>query len=180
METCEDRGMRLVERIRFTIAVLLVAGTACAGRPPAAAVAEGDAVSDSDSGADSDSDSDADSDSERESTAYLPPGAPCPEHELRFTQATGCRNDGSVEFCLGDADASEKASLLAIAPGLRCARGSSGRAGCDSEREALCLLELDESDCVARHGAMTHAAFERVCAIARLDAVRAIVPTWYE
>jgi hypothetical protein len=40
---------------------------------------------------------------------------------LQLTQATGCLNDGSVEFCVKTGDAG--ASVLAIAPSGGAARG---------------------------------------------------------
>lgn len=108
-----------------------------------------------------------------------PPVAPdCPAAKLHFTQATGCQNDGSVELCLPD-NPTARAAATAIAPGLRCGTGG-GRAGCNQPGLLLCSLETAAAQCVERHGAMTDATWIRVCKLAALPAVKAIVPTWYE
>ncbi|MFY1826046.1 hypothetical protein ACN47A_09045 [Myxococcus fulvus] len=103
----------------------------------------------------------------------------CPTAKLAFTREAGCRNDGAVELCLPAGDAGLLARVQALAPGAR-ALSSRGRAACDTASEVLVLLPLEERDCEARHGALTPAAWERLCRVAALPQVRALVPTWYE
>lgn len=103
----------------------------------------------------------------------------CPTERLRFTQATGCLNDGSVEFCLPVGDDALLAQVLAIAPTVRSA-GGAGRAGCAAPTEQLYFLPTTGADCVAHHGAMTDRTWERVCRLAALPQIREIVPTWFE
>lgn len=104
----------------------------------------------------------------------------CLTDKLRFTQETACVNDGSVELCIANGDDATRDAVLAIAPTTVCQAGSAGRAGCDTTTDALCLVPIDPSECTDRHGAMLEAAWSRICAIAALDAVREIVPTWFE
>lgn len=101
--------------------------------------------------------------------------------KLAFTQATGCSNDGSVEFCAPDGDAGVAAALAAISPTITCAPGG-GRARClDAPGQLLCFYPTAVPDqCVAQHGALTDAAWADVCAIAALPAITAIVATFYE
>lgn len=104
----------------------------------------------------------------------------CPTAKLRFTKATGCLNDGSVEFCLPVGDDALLAQVLVIAPTAHSAGGGGGRAGCSAPTEQLYFLPTTEADCVARHGAMTEKTWERVCRVAALPQIREIVPTWFE
>ncbi|WP_426747115.1 hypothetical protein VZQ01_05965 [Myxococcus faecalis] len=103
----------------------------------------------------------------------------CPTEKLAFTREAGCRNDGAVELCLPARDAALLARVQALAPGAR-ALASRGRAACDTASEVLVLLPLEAQDCEARHGALTPAAWERLCRVAALPQVRTLVPTWYE
>ncbi|MCP3061230.1 hypothetical protein LXT21_20840 [Myxococcus sp. K38C18041901] len=103
----------------------------------------------------------------------------CPTAKLAFTREDGCRNDGAVELCLPAGDAELLARVQALAPGAR-ALSSRGRAACDTASEVLVVLPLEEQDCEARHGALRPAAWERLCRVAALPQVRALVPTWYE
>lgn len=105
--------------------------------------------------------------------------APCPAHKLAFTKETGCANDGSVEFCLPSGDDALLARARAIAPTIQ-AGSSRGRAGCDVPAETLYAFPTGDAECVARHGALVDAAWDRLCRLAALPEVRAIVPTWYE
>ena len=105
--------------------------------------------------------------------------APCPAHKLAFTKETGCSNDGSVEFCLPSGDEALLERARAIAPTIQ-AGSSPGRAGCDIPAETLYAFPTGEAECVAHHGALTDAAWDRLCRLAALPEVRAIVPTWYE
>ncbi len=101
-----------------------------------------------------------------------------PSEKIRFTQDTGCLNDGSVEFCLPAHDDAALIAVREIVPGVRCMQAR-GRAGCDLDREILCMVETSGL-CVEAYGAMTDAGWALVCEVAALDAVREIVPTWYE
>lgn len=106
--------------------------------------------------------------------------ATCSREKLAFTQADGCVNDGSVEFCLRAGDASEQATatILAIDPSIRCVTGSRGRAGCDGV--PLCTMPLDEAACPVRHGKLSDAAWARLCNLSNLPWISRIVPTFYE
>ena len=105
--------------------------------------------------------------------------APCPAHKLAFTKETGCQNDGSVEFCLPSGDDALVARARAIAPTIQAGQ-SRGRAGCDIPAETLYAFPTGEAECVERHGALVDDAWDRLCRLAALPEVRAIVPTWYE
>ncbi|WP_437562179.1 hypothetical protein [Sorangium sp. So ce542] len=108
-----------------------------------------------------------------------PPAGACPTEKLAFTRETGCANDGSVEFCLPAGDEALLARVRDIAPTIQ--EGSSrGRAGCDVPAETLYFFPTGDAECVARHGALEDAAWDKICRIAALPEVRAIVPTWYE
>ncbi|WP_438001074.1 hypothetical protein WMF26_16210 [Sorangium sp. So ce185] len=108
-----------------------------------------------------------------------PPAAACPTEKLAFTRETGCANDGSVEFCLPAGDEALVARVRGIAPTIQ--EGSSpGRARCDVPAETLYFFPTGDAECVARHGALEGAAWDKICRIAALPEVRAIVPTWYE
>jgi hypothetical protein len=104
--------------------------------------------------------------------------AACQAGKIRFTQAEGCMNDGYVEFCIPD-DAEALARIRAIDPEITCGPGR-GRAGCGSG-EQLCLMSV-AGDCPpeSREAPLSDAGWGRVCALAGLDIVREIVPTWFE
>jgi hypothetical protein len=109
------------------------------------------------------------------------PSGGCPAAKLAFTQATGCRSDGSLEFCVPQEDVQLAARLQAMGPGIRPAGGGGGRAGCDVTQEELYFFETrDDEECVGDTDALTDAAWEKVCRIAAEPAIRRIVPTWYE
>ncbi|WP_437727612.1 hypothetical protein [Sorangium sp. So ce861] len=108
-----------------------------------------------------------------------PPPASCPTEKLAFTRETGCANDGSVEFCLPTGDEALLARVRDIAPTIQ-AGSSRGRAGCDVPAETLYFFPTGDAECVARHGALEDAAWDKICRIAALPEVRTIVPTWYE
>ncbi|TKD05312.1 hypothetical protein [Polyangium fumosum] len=111
--------------------------------------------------------------------APSPLASSCPTSELAFTQATGCMNDGSVEFCLPTGNEALLAHVREIAPSIE-AGSSRGRAGCNLPAETLYFFPTGEAECVAHHGALVDAAWDKLCRIAALPEVRAIVPTWYE
>jgi hypothetical protein len=101
----------------------------------------------------------------------------CFPAKLAFTQASGCANDGSVEFCLPP---TLVAAAQTINPAITCAPGS-GRAMCDPAVELLCFFPtVDASVCVASHGALTDAAWAELCKLSSLPEVRQIVPTFFE
>lgn len=104
----------------------------------------------------------------------------CPTHKLDFTQETGCRNDGSVEFCLPTGDEALLARVRALAPTSLQAGASRGRVGCDIPKETLYFFPTGDTECVSRHGALTPAAWDALCRIAELPEVRKVAPTWYE
>ncbi|WP_438017707.1 hypothetical protein WMF18_00790 [Sorangium sp. So ce315] len=107
------------------------------------------------------------------------PAASCPTQKLAFTRDTGCVNDGSVEFCLPTGDEALVARVRDIAPTI-LAGSSRGRASCDVPAETLYFFPTGDAECVAPHGALEEAAWNKLCRIAALPEVRAIVPTWYE
>ncbi len=116
-----------------------------------------------------------------------PPAAPastrpgdCPTHKLAFTQATGCQNDGSVEFCLPK-DPQFAVRIRALAPELQGPRGSGGRARCDLTREDLYFLPTRPGlECAQGSHSLTQEAWVRLCRVAEDPAVSRIVPTWFE
>jgi hypothetical protein len=103
----------------------------------------------------------------------------CPADKIRFTQETGCLNDGSVEFCLPADDPSALASVQRIAPGVTCLQAR-GRAGCDLHSQRLCLVETRGMCRPDATRAMTDAGWQTVCDLAALPFVGTVVPTWYE
>ncbi|AGC47148.1 hypothetical protein MYSTI_05872 [Myxococcus stipitatus DSM 14675] len=109
-----------------------------------------------------------------------PHAAACPTQKFAFEQETGCRNDGSVEFCLPTGDDALVARVKAIAPTVQVAGVSRGRAGCNVPEETLYFFPTSETECHARHGALTPAAWDTLCRLAELPEVRQLVPTWYE
>lgn len=107
------------------------------------------------------------------------PAAACPVHKIAFTQAQGCQNDGSNEFCVPGADATTLAAVQRIAPAVTCGAGR-GRAGCDPTTQRLCFFPTSDRTCTARHGALTDSAWSQHCQIAALPAIPRIVHTWFE
>ena len=103
------------------------------------------------------------------------------ETKIKFQQATGCQNDGGVEFCIPDNDPNLQASLSSISSTIRCAPGG-GRAQC-SITPGLLLCSYPTSfpaECESSHGAMTTATWSDMCSIAALPEVTEIVPTILE
>lgn len=103
----------------------------------------------------------------------------CPTGKIAFTQAAGCSNDGSNEFCIPKGDAATLMEVRRIAPSVTCGPGR-GRAGCDSTSQDLCFFPTDASTCAAPHGALTDAAWTQHCQIATLPSVPQIVHTFFE
>lgn len=102
--------------------------------------------------------------------------AGCREDKLAFTRATGCANDGSVEFCIPPV--LEHAFAL-IAPTVTCAVGG-GRARCDPDTQLLCTFPTTGPACASPHGALVDEAWAALCAVSQLPDVTAIVPTIFE
>ena len=105
----------------------------------------------------------------------------CPTAEIMFTQATGCTNDGSVEFCIPDGNAALIARLETYESAISCAPGG-GRAGClATPNLLLCFYPTGfPQQCEVLHGAMTDHTWQNMCAIAALPEVTAIVHTILE
>lgn len=96
-----------------------------------------------------------------ESPASPAPTASCPTAELAFTQANGCMNDGSVEFCLPTGDEALLARVREIAPTIQ-AGSSRGRAGCNVPAETLYFFPTGDAECVAPHGALVDNAWDKL------------------
>jgi hypothetical protein len=104
----------------------------------------------------------------------------CPTQELAFTQAMGCANDGSVEFCIRDGDAALRDRIKAIAPAVTCAKGS-GRAKCNVGDQLLCSLPTQGPPlCTMQHGALTDEGWYLVCSLAAMPEIKEIVHTIFE
>jgi hypothetical protein len=110
------------------------------------------------------------------------PAGACPTAEIMFTQATGCANDGSVEFCIPDGNAALIAQLEAYEMAISCESGGGGRAGCLARPNLLlCFYPTSfPQQCEAIHGAMTDDTWQDMRAIAALPEVTCIVPTILE
>lgn len=152
---------------RKTIGVLVALGLSCVGVPPSS---EPPPEEDSSVAA-----------VEQARPAVVHAVGDCPTSKISFTQQQGCLNDGSVEFCLPKDDPGALARVLAIDSSVRptCC---GGRAGCDLVTEQLYVFPTpdDPAVCTGRHGALTDAAWLRLCQIAAQPEVARIVPTWYE
>jgi hypothetical protein len=103
----------------------------------------------------------------------------CRTDKIEFTQQTGCANDGSVEFCLPAPDAAALAQVLAVDATITCGRGSTGRVGCNTLTEQLCLLPTNCPN-AASADPMPDRSWQTVCQLAALDVVAKIAPTLYE
>ncbi len=99
--------------------------------------------------------------------------AGCRADKMRFTQAAGCDNDGSVEFCIPPV---LEHAIAAIAPTATCAPGG-GRARCDRESQLLCSFPTGAAECATPHGALTDPAWDTLCGITMLPDVVEIVHT---
>ncbi len=104
----------------------------------------------------------------------------CPADKIAFDQSQGCLNDGSVEFCIPANDPAALQAVRTIDPQIACMQGSHGRAGCDLDREMLCLTETQTYCTADRYGKIDGAGWARICDLARLPFIKRIVPTWYE
>lgn len=107
-----------------------------------------------------------------------PTALSCPTQKITFTQATGCLNDGSFEFCIPADDPAALKAVQQIAPGVNCIQAG-GRAHCNLDTQRLCMVDT-AGMCTATHGAMNASGWQTVCAFAALPFVDKVVPTWYE
>jgi hypothetical protein len=108
--------------------------------------------------------------------------ASCPTKKLAFTKATGCDNDGSVEFCVSAADEALQAKIRAIAPSVEFATVGMGRAKCDMTRELRASFPTRpnvRTECTSS-GHLTNHAWAEICTIAKEPEIRKIVPTFFE
>jgi len=105
-------------------------------------------------------------------------GNECPVNEIQFTQATGCQNDGSFEFCIAH-DAMLIATIEQISPNINCERGR-GRAQCDLDTEYLCMVSTGGLCLMPGSDAMSSAGWRLTCELAAHPAIFELVPTWYE
>lgn len=104
----------------------------------------------------------------------------CQVAKIAFTQAQGCANDGSVEFCIPDS-ASALAAVASISADTVCVAGG-GRAKClASPNLLLCTMATTfPTRCETTHGALTAVAWATLCQFADLPTVTQIVPTFFE
>lgn len=107
------------------------------------------------------------------------PAGACPTDKIAFTQAAGCSNDGSNEFCIPKGDAATRTKVQRIASTVTCSPGR-GRAGCDPDRQDLCFFPTDASTCKSPHGALTETAWAQHCQLVTLPQVPRIVHTFFE
>lgn len=99
--------------------------------------------------------------------------------KIKFEEASGCLNDGSVEFCIPDSDPQLRDALDAISPAINCVVGG-GRAQC-LRAPGLLLCSYPTAfpaECVARHGAMTEEVWADMCELAGQPSIFEIVPTF--
>ncbi len=103
------------------------------------------------------------------------------ETKIKFQQATGCQNDGSVEFCIPDSDPKIQTMLSAISSTIRCSPGG-GRANCNATPGLLlCFYPTSfPAECESSHGAMTTPTWSDMCSIVAMPEVSEIVPTFFE
>jgi hypothetical protein len=108
------------------------------------------------------------------------PTVVCEMSKFSFNQASGCVNDGWVEFCAVKGGAPVTNALRAIASDLDITEGDIGRAGCDAMTEYHVQKPIQAGDCTAPHGALTDDAWGRLCALSQLDATKHFVPGFAE
>ncbi len=103
----------------------------------------------------------------------------CQTKKIAFSQATGCQNDGSVEFCV---PLGFEKVISAAVPQVRASAGA-GRAGCVQGQERLFFYPTgvdDVATCAPNTTAMTDAAWKDMCRLAGFRQVKKIVPTVFE
>jgi hypothetical protein len=103
----------------------------------------------------------------------------CKDEKFTFTQETGCSNDGSLEFCIPNSDATELITeLQVISADITCFAGT-GRAQC-TEEEQLCFFPTGEDLCDDLYGALNYDGWDLICRISEIEIIDEIVPTFYE
>ena len=100
----------------------------------------------------------------------------CDMSKFTFTQASGCVNDGWVEFCATKAGAPVTSALRAIAPDVSIEEGVIGTAGCDEQNDYHVSEPLQASDCTAPQGALTDAKWGVLCALSQLPLTKHFAP----
>ena len=104
----------------------------------------------------------------------------CPTSKLRFTRASACANDGSVEFCVPLGDDALRQRLLALSTELRFT-SQRGRAQCEPTSERLVMFPTAKGPGGAcETSTIADSAWTTICGLAAEPAVRVIVPTLYE
>jgi hypothetical protein len=106
--------------------------------------------------------------------------ASCQPAKIAFTQAAGCMNDGSVEFCIPNETATVT-KVTQIASDVNCSTGG-GRARCNlTPNQLLCSLPTTfPAHCVTQHAALTQQRWNTVCQLSSLPEVTNIVHTILE
>jgi hypothetical protein len=103
------------------------------------------------------------------------------EDKIKFDYPTSCGNDGSVEFCIPDNNATVMSEVIAISSTIRCAPGG-GRANC-SATPGLLLCTYPTTypgQCLTMYGAMTVDVWADMCELAAIPEIVAIVHTILE
>jgi hypothetical protein len=100
--------------------------------------------------------------------------------KVKFTQADGCFNDGSVEFCIPMGDATVMSAVSTVSESITCAPGG-GRAMCTGS-ELLCFYPtVIRVECPIEHGvrtgAMTDAVWQDMCDLSAISQIDEIVRT---
>jgi hypothetical protein len=103
----------------------------------------------------------------------------CPIDKIRFSQETGCQNDGAFEFCIPANDPEALAAVMEIAPDVGCGT-MGGRAHCNLETELLCMVGTRLLCQPDKPDALTDEGWRTACRLASLPFVKEIVPTFYE
>lgn len=104
----------------------------------------------------------------------------CKTQKIRFTQQTGCANDGSFEFCLPVGDSVAKEKILKIDRSISCELGPGGRAECHRESQQLCTFRIPVGQCTNWKSPLPEEVWKIVCQLAELEAVPMIVHTVLE
>ncbi|MEO7096701.1 MAG: hypothetical protein ABI175_25815 [Polyangiales bacterium] len=102
------------------------------------------------------------------------------EEKLQFTLETACSNDGSVEFCISDANPDLFARVTAVSANISCAAGG-GRAQCHTPGQLLCFYPTAfPTQCNAPHGGATMATWGEICQLAAVPEIAQIVATVFD
>lgn len=103
----------------------------------------------------------------------------CAMTKFSFTQATGCANDGWVEFCAKKSGAAVLSRLRSIAPQLVITEGVIGNSGCSEADDYHVTYLLDVgAECTEQYGALSSSSWERLCSMAALPETSHFVPGW--